>query len=159
MLKMRIITVGKLKEKYWKEAQREYEKMLSRFCKLDILELPDEPTPENPSDSERAAVLKKEGQRIQRAADGYDFVVSLAIEGAEYDSTSFSRVLQKHVDMGKSICFIIGGSLGIDDGVKARSGLLLSLSRLTFPHRFARIALLEQVFRAFKIMNGESYHK
>ena len=159
MLKMRIISVGKLKEKYWQAAQAEYEKMLRRFCRLEIIELADEPTPEQPSQAERAAVLKKEGERIRRACAGYDVVIPLAIEGQEYDSPGFARALQQHMDVGRSICFISGGSLGIEEAIKEEAGLLISLSRLTFPHRFARIALLEQLFRAFKIINGESYHK
>lgn len=159
MLKVRIISVGKLKEKYWKEAQKEYEKMLGRFCRLEILELADEPTPENPSESEKHALLQKEGRRIKKAAEGFDILVAMAIEGTEYDSVSFSRSLQGYVDMGKSICFVIGGSFGIDQAIKGQAQMRFSLSRLTFPHRFARIALLEQLFRAFKIMNGESYHK
>ena len=159
MIKLRIISVGRMKEKYWLAAQEEYLKRLKRFAQVEVVELPDLPTPDDPTDAERRQVLKKEGERVLNAMRGFDVVCSLAIEGKQYDSPELARALGAHFDMGRSICFIIGGSLGLDDEIKRRSDMLVSFSRLTLPHRLARIVLLEQLFRSFKILGGESYHK
>ena len=147
MQKIRIVSVGKMKEKYWLAAQAEYQKRLGRYASLEIVELKDEPTPENPTPREREAVLKKEAGRVV-----------MAIEGREFTSEGFAQALKPYVDGGKSICFVIGGSLGLAREIKER-GELFSLSRMTFPHRLARVVLLEQIYRAFKILNNENYHK
>ena len=158
MQKIRIVSVGKMKEKYWLAAQAEYQKRLGRYASLEIVELKDEPTPENPTPREREAVLKKEAGRVAKAMEGFDAAAVMAIEGREFTSEGFAQALKPYVDGGKSICFVIGGSLGLAREIKER-GELFSLSRMTFPHRLARVVLLEQIYRAFKINEGSSYHK
>lgn len=158
MQKIRIVSVGKMKEKYWLAAQAEYQKRLGRYASLEIVELKDEPTPENPTPREREAVLKKEVGRVAKAMEGFDAAAVMAIEGREFTSEGFAQALKPYVDGGKSICFVIGGSLGLAREIKER-GELFSLSRMTFPHRLARVVLLEQIYRAFKILNNENYHK
>lgn len=158
MQKIRIVSVGKMKEKYWLAAQAEYQKRLGRYASLEIVELKDEPTPENPTPREREAVLKKEAGRVAKAMEGFDAAAVMAIEGRELTSEGFAQALKPYVDGGKSICFVIGGSLGLAREIKER-GELFSLSRMTFPHRLARVVLLEQIYRAFKILNNENYHK
>lgn len=158
MQKIRIVSVGKMKEKYWLAAQAEYQKRLGRYASLEIVELKDEPTPENPTSREREAVLKKEAGRVAKAMEGFDVAAVMAIEGREFTSEGFAQALKPYVDGGKSICFVIGGSLGLAREIKER-GELFSLSRMTFPHRLARVVLLEQIYRAFKILNNENYHK
>ena len=157
MQKIRIVSVGKMKEKYWLAAQAEYQKRLGRYASLEIVELKDEPTPENPTPREREAVLKKEAGRVAKAMEGFDAAAVMAIEGKEFTSEGFAQALKPYVDGGKSICFVIGGSLGLAREIKER-GELFSLSRMTFPHRLARVVLLEQIYRAFKILNNENYH-
>ena len=159
MNRIRIVSVGKMKERYFLDAQAEYQKRLSRFARVEIVELADEPTPDHPTDAQRAAILKKEGQRIARAAAGYDLTIAMAIEAPPRDSIGFANALAPAFSEGRSLCFVIGGSLGIADEIKKNADLLLSLSPLTFPHRLARIVLLEQLFRSYKIINGETYHK
>lgn len=159
MIKLRIISVGKMKEKYWLAAQEEYAKRLKRFAKLEIVELPDMPTPESPSEAEKNAVLKKEGENVLRAIKGYDIVCVLAIEGKELSSEALAKRLGEYFNMGRSICFVIGGSFGLSDEVKEKADILLSFSPMTFPHRLMRIILLEQIYRSFKINADENYHK
>ena len=158
MQKIRIVSVGKMKEKYWLAAQAEYQKRLGRYASLEIVELKDEPTPENPTPREWEAVLKKEAGGVAKAMEGFDAAAVMAIEGKEFTSEGFAQALKPYVDGGKSICFVIGGSLGLAREIKER-GELFSLSRMTFPHRLARVVLLEQIYRAFKILNNENYHK
>ena len=158
MQKIRIVSVGKMKEKYWLAAQAEYQKRLGRYASLEIVELKDEPTPENPTPREREAVLKKEAGRVAKAMEGFDAAAVMAIEGREFTSEGFAQALKPYVNGGKSICFVIGGSLGLAQEIKER-GELFSLSRMTFPHRLARVVLLEQIYRAFKILNNDNYHK
>ena len=158
MLGLKIIAVGKLKDKYLHAAEDEYKKRLTRFCAPEIVELKDEPTPDDPTPRERDAVLAKEAERIQNALPHRSSIYTLCVEGKEYSSEDFAALLEQDVNAGRSICFVIGGSLGMAESIKQQSRRI-SLSRMTFPHRLARIILLEQVFRAFKIMNGETYHK
>ncbi len=158
-MKIRIISVGKIKEKYFREAQEEYIKMLSRFAETEILELPDEKITEDPSEKEIAIVLRKEGERIKGAIHGEGNYYCMAIEGKEYDSLAFAEFVRNSRDNSRTIVFVIGGSYGIDDEIKKGARGLISFSKLTFPHRIARILLLEQLFRSFKIINNEIYHK
>lgn len=158
-MKIRIISVGKMKERYWKEAQQEYCKMLSRFCTVEIVEVADEKTPENASEGEVRAILKKEGERVAAALKGCDRIYALASEGAQEDSIAFSRRMQQENDNTRCLAFLIGGSFGLAQELKQQANGLISFSQMTFPHRLARIILLEQLFRAYKIMRGETYHK
>lgn len=141
------------------QAQEEYIKMLGRFAQVEVVELQDEKNMENPSPAQRQMVLSKEGARIQKAMEGFGYKIVMAIEGQQPDSMAFSKKLEEITLRASSICIVIGGSFGIDEGIKKKADYLLSLSSMTFPHRLARIVLLEQLFRGFKIMNGETYHK
>lgn len=133
--------------------------MLGRFAQVEVVELQDEKNMENPSPAQRQMVLSKEGARIQKAMEGFGYKIVMAIEGQQPDSMAFSKKLEEITLRASSICIVIGGSFGIDEGIKKKADYLLSLSSMTFPHRLARIVLLEQLFRGFKIMNGETYHK
>jgi len=159
-VKITCITVGKIKEKFMTDAINEYGKRLSRYCKLEIIELQDEKTPDNASAVEEENIKNKEGERILAKIKDGAYVISLAIEGKQLDSVELS---QKINDLGVNgtshIVFIIGGSLGLSDAVKKRSDYLLSFSKMTFPHQLMRVILLEQVYRGFRIANNEPYHK
>lgn len=158
-IKIRIAAVGKIKEKYLLQAQDEYVKRISRFAKIEVMELADEPAPDNPSDAQVAEILKKEGERLRKAINGFSNVVVLAIEGKRETSERFAEDIKQYMDCGSpDICFVIGGSFGIDPGIKEHAKML-SISDMTLPHRLARIVILEQIFRAFKIINNEAYHK
>ncbi len=159
-MKIKIICVGKLKEKYLKDAVDEYSKRLGRFCNLEITELSDEKIPENASDGEEKKVLMGEGQKILGKISSGDYVVSLCVEGKQKSSEDFASCLSDLALSGKStVCFIIGGSLGLSDEVKNRSDMRLGFSMMTFPHQLMRVFLLEQIYRAFKINSNEKYHK
>ena len=152
-MKINIICVGKLKEKYLAEAQAEYIKRLSRFCDVSILELNDEK-------DDIPDAIEKEGTKILSKIDTKDYVICLAIEGKKLNSKAFSEKIISVFDSAKPVIdFVIGGSLGLSDNVKKRADMLLSFSDMTFPHQLMRIILLEQVYRAFKIANNENYHK
>lgn len=155
-----IITVGKLKEKYLKEAVSEYSKRLSKYCKLDIIEVPDEKAPETMSQAEEEAVKQKEGHAILKHIKTDTYVVALAIDGKMLSSEGFSDFINDLGIRGKSnIAFIIGGSLGLSDEVLSRADFKLSFSPMTFPHQLMRVILLEQIYRGYRIMKGEPYHK
>jgi 23S rRNA (pseudouridine1915-N3)-methyltransferase len=159
-MKINIIAVGKLKEKYLKEAVNEYSKRLSKFCQLDIVEVSDEKAPDKLSKLEEEKVKKREGQRIIKKIKDGSLVIVLDIKGEKLDSEGFANKLNSFFISGKSnITFIIGGSLGLDDEVLNLADFRFSLSDLTFPHQLARVILLEQIFRAFKILANETYHK
>ena len=155
-----IIAVGKMKEDYLKKACAEYEKRLSRFCRLTIVEIPDEPMSDKPSEAERNTVLKKEGARILSAIKDTDVLVSLCVEGKHLSSEDFAESIDQACTNGASrFTFVIGGSLGLLEEIKEKSRLRLSVSKMTFPHQLMRVILLEQMYRAFKINRNESYHK
>lgn len=160
MLKIRLICVGRIKEKFYTQAVCEYAKRLSRYCKLEIVELADEKTPDNASDAQNVIIKAKEGDRILEAILERSYVIALAIEGRMQDSVELSKQLEDlGVDGYAQVTFIIGGSLGLDRRVLDRADYKLSFSRMTFPHQLMRVILLEQIYRAFKIMNKEPYHK
>ncbi|MBQ3119123.1 MAG: 23S rRNA (pseudouridine(1915)-N(3))-methyltransferase RlmH [Clostridia bacterium] len=159
-MNINIVAVGKIKEKYLKEAIEEYSKRLSRFCKLKITEVPDEPMSDRPNDAEKAAVLKKEAEKITSAISTTDVLVTLCVEGKQLSSEKFADFFANGTVSGAStFTFVIGGSLGLSDEIKAKSKLRLSFSEMTFPHQLMRVILLEQVYRAFKINSNENYHK
>ena len=156
---MALICMGRLKEKYWRDAAAEYEKRLSRFGKWETVELPDLPEPANSSPAIEEQIKKKEGEAIlARIRDG-DIVVCLCIDGRQMDSVQLSQKLTSLIDTGRRVVFVIGGSLGLSGRVVARAQMKLSFSPMTFPHQLARVMLLEQVYRAMKIGAGERYHK
>lgn len=149
---IKIITVGKIKEKYLIDAVKEYEKRLSKYTKLKIIELIDE-------SYDIKKTLLKEKESIIKNINHKDFVITLEIEGKTLDSLEFSKKLDELQSYNSDICFVIGGSYGLHDDIKNRSNLSLSFSKMTFPHQLFRVILLEQIYRAYKIMNNETYHK
>ncbi|MBV5137838.1 23S rRNA (pseudouridine(1915)-N(3))-methyltransferase RlmH [Staphylococcus chromogenes] len=159
-MKITIIAVGKLKEKYWKQAIAEYEKRLSAYTKIDIIEVPDEKAPETMSDKEIEQVKEKEGQRILAKVKPQSTVITLEIQGKMLSSEGLAKELDQRMTQGASdFTFIIGGSNGLHQDVMKRSNFALSFSKMTFPHQMMRVVLLEQVYRVFKINRGEAYHK
>lgn len=155
-----LITVGKIKEKYLREGIEEYSKRLKRYCKLDIVELPDEKTPDNASEKEELIIKEKEGQAILRAIKDNMFVVALDLKGKMISSEEFADFISDLGVRGDSqVCFVIGGSLGLSKEVLQRANYKLCFSKMTFPHQLFRMMLLEQVYRAYRIMKGEPYHK
>ena len=159
-MKIKIVTVGKLKEKYLKDGIAEYTKRISRFAKLEMIELTDEKTPDKASGLENQKILETEGERILSKVGERDFVVVLAIEGKTLSSEELSKQLEQASIKGYStLTFIIGGSLGLAPVVKNRANLSVSFGRLTLPHQLMRLVLVEQIYRAFTIQQGSPYHK
>ncbi len=160
MQKITVISVGKLKEDFFKEAQKEYLKRLGGFCEINIVEIPQEQLPQNPSESQILSALETEGAQILSKIPKKTQVVSLCIEGKLYSSEELSNLVEENANVnGGNITFIIGGSFGLSERVKKISSQRLSFSKMTFPHRLARIMLLEQIYRAFQISVGSKYHK
>ncbi len=159
-MKITILTVGKIKEKFYRDAVGEYEKRLSRYCKLDIVEVADEKTPEHASAAENQKILEKEGERILANVRDNTYVIILAIKGKMLDSVELSQKISDLTVSGISdITFIIGSSLGLSNKVVKRGDFLLSFSPMTFPHQLMRVILLEQIYRSCRIANNEPYHK
>ena len=159
-MNIKIITVGKLKEKYLKDAIAEYSKRLSRYCRLDIIELPDEKTSENASEKEEEIVREKEGRNILSKIKDNEYVIALDLKGIHLTSEVFAQFISEKAVMGRpDLTFIIGGSLGISQEVLARADYKLCFSKMTFPHQLFRVMLIEQIYRGFRIINGEPYHK
>lgn len=155
-----VISVGKLKEKYLKLGIEEFSKRLSKYCKLDLIELEDEKCPENLSEKDMEIVKNKEGQRILSKIKNNSYVIALAIDGKNLSSEELADTMSKLAVRGNShITFIIGGSLGLSDEVLKRADYKLSFSKMTFPHQMMKLILLEQVYRAYRINNNEPYHK
>lgn len=159
-MKISIICVGKIKEKFYRMALDEYSKRLSRYCKLEILEVADEKTPDNASDHEVELIKDKEGERILKNIRRDATVIALAIDGKMLSSEQLADKIRQLGVMGEShIQFIVGGSLGLSDRVLEAADMLLSFSKMTFPHQLMRVILLEQVYRSYRIIQGEPYHK
>ena len=159
-MRVRIICLGKIREKYLKEGIAEYSKRLGRFCTFEICELPDIKIPDNPSESECHKVLSEEGEAVLKKISKDSFVIALCVEGKAMSSEELASKMSSVTLMGKSnIDFIIGGSLGLSEAVKKRSDMRLSFSAFTFPHQLMRLVLTEQIYRAFKINANEEYHK
>ncbi len=159
-MKITLIAVGKIKEKYIRDAIAEYSKRLSRYCRLEILETADEKTPEDAGRAEEKSIREKEGKRILKLIRKDAYVITLEIDGRMPDSIELADKIEKLGIRGVShIIFIIGGSIGLSEEVCARSDYALSFSKLTFPHQLMRVILLEQIYRSFRIIQGEPYHK
>ncbi|MDI3310932.1 MAG: 23S rRNA (pseudouridine(1915)-N(3))-methyltransferase RlmH [Thermoanaerobacterium sp.] len=155
-----IIAVGKIKEKFIEDGIREYAKRLKPYCNISIIEVNDEKAPESLSDKEKISVMQRESIKIADKIRKGSFIISLCIEGRQMDSVEFARYVESVMTAGNSnITFVIGGSLGLHDDIKSMSDLKLSFSKMTFPHQLMRLILVEQIYRAFKIMKGETYHK
>lgn len=154
------VTVGKIKEKYFRDAVAEYQKRLSKYCKLEIVEVADEKTPDRASETEEAQIKQKEAARILKAVRDNAYCIALAIDGKKRDSVNLATHIEQLGLSGKSnLVFVIGGSLGLHDSVVQRADETLSFSELTFPHQLMRVILLEQIYRCFRIINNEPYHK
>ena len=159
-MEIRIITVGKIKEKYLNDGIAEYAKRLSRYCKLSFIQVSDEKTPDKASDALNRHIKETEGNRLLNHIRDTDYVIALAIEGKMLDSVELSDLIARLGVQGKSsIAFVIGGSLGLSDAVLKRADYKLSFSRMTFPHQLMQMILLEQIYRGYRIMNHEPYHK
>ena len=159
-MKITILCVGKIKEKFYRDALAEYEKRLSRYCKLEIIEVADEKTPDNASELVEKQIKDKEAERMEKYLTTDAYVIALAIEGKQLDSVELSEKIERLGISGTShIIFVIGGSLGIADSILKRVDYLLSFSKMTFPHQLMRVVLLEQVYRSYRIINHEPYHK
>lgn len=159
-MKITVITVGKIKEKYLKDAIAEYSKRLSKYCKLEIIEVADEKTPDNASEVVEDAIRSKEAERILKYVKDDAFVITLEINGKQLSSEELADKIDKLGVQGTShIIFIIGGSIGLGQEVLQKSNYALSFSKMTFPHQLMRVVLLEQIYRSYRIINGEPYHK
>ena len=160
IMKITVCCVGKIKEKFYCQAIEEYAKRLSKYCKLEIKEVADEKTPDNASENVNRMIKEKEAERLLSCIKDDMYVVALAIDGDMLDSVELSHKLEKLGVSGKSdITFVIGGSLGLGDKVLKRADYSLSFSKMTFPHQLMRVILLEQIYRSFRIMKNEPYHK
>ena len=152
--------MGKLKENYLRQAQEEYSKRLGAHCKLAVIELPESRLPDDPSDKEIAAALANEAKLMEKYITGKDTKnIAMCIEGGQLSSVKLSKKIEELSLSASTLNFIIGSSFGIDEGVKKRADMRLSMSEMTFPHQLARIMLLEQIYRAFSISKGSKYHK
>ena len=159
MLNIKVICVGKSKEKYWDAAYAEYLKRLRAYCSPEVIEVREARLPANASPADERNVIDAEGRDILGRISGGDFVIALDIHGKEFSSEELARKISDISFNNSRICFIIGGSLGLSDEVKERADLRLSFGKITLPHQLARVVLLEQIYRAFKINSGEAYHK
>lgn len=160
MQRVMVICVGKLKERFYIDAAAEYVKRLSRYCKLEIIELPEQRLPENPSPSEIARALSREAEAVRAKLPPASAVVAMCIEGKLRSSEDVARLLEDAASGGeKCLAFVIGGSFGLDEGLKRDAWVRLSMSPMTFPHHLARVMLLEQLYRGFQINEGGKYHK
>lgn len=159
-MKITIVCVGKIKEKFYVDAIAEYSKRLGRYCSLSVVEVKDEKTKEQATDTEIAMIKEREGERILKNIREDGYVIALAIDGKLLDSVELSQKIEK-LGLGSTshIYFVIGGSLGLSDSVLRKADYQLSFSRMTFPHQLMRVVLLEQIYRSYRIMNHEPYHK
>ncbi|MGN0141137.1 MAG: 23S rRNA (pseudouridine(1915)-N(3))-methyltransferase RlmH [Roseburia sp.] len=159
-MKITILCVGKIKEKFYREAIAEYQKRLSRYCNLEIIEVADEKTPDHASALVENQIKEKEAERLEKYLKEGAFVCALAIDGKSLDSVELSQRIEGLGTSGVShIIFLIGGSLGLAERILKRADWKLSFSKMTFPHQLMRVILLEQIYRSYRIMNGEPYHK
>jgi len=160
MQKITLLCVGKLKEKFYLDACAEYQKRLTRHCKFELIELPEQRLGDDPSEGEIAAALNKEADAIEEKLPRGGAIVALCVEGKPMSSEQLSHTLSRYGAQGASqVTFLIGGSFGLSERVKERADLRLSMSPMTFPHHLARVMLLEQIYRAYQIQSGTRYHK
>lgn len=160
MLNVTIIAAGRIKEKFFTAALDEYSKRLGAYCRFDIVEVKDEKTPDCPSEREKELVLEREGERIAAKIPKGAAVIALCVEGKQLSSEKFSKLISDYAVGGtSSLVFVIGGSLGLSDSIKRMASFRLSFSEMTFPHQLMRVVLAEQIYRAFTISAGKTYHK
>ena len=160
MLAVKLICVGKMREKFYTEAFAEYAKRLQSYCRLELVELPEQRLGDRPSQREIEAALEREGQEILKNVPPDAYLAALCVEGGQMPSEGIAELIAARENSGKPrLCFVIGGSFGLSPSVKARADLRLSMSKMTFPHHLARVMLIEQLYRGFKINEGSRYHK
>ena len=160
MQKVSIICVGKMKEKFYIDAAAEYAKRLSRFCKLEIVELPEDRLPDDPSQAQIDAALAKEAEAIRAKLPPSAYIIAMCVEGKTRSSEELSQLMTQSANQGGShLVFLLGGSLGLHPSVKALAAIKLSMSPMTFPHHLARVMLLDQIYRGYQISAGSKYHK
>ncbi len=159
MIKVKIIALGKLKEKYWRDAIAEYSKRLGVFCNLEITELSPKALPDNPNEAHIEAALLHEAEMIIKALPKTTTIAALCIEGKMYSSEDLAKEINSACEKTGSITFIIGSSFGLHEKIKSMANVKMSMSKMTFPHQLARVILSEQIYRAFKINEGSAYHK
>jgi len=160
MLAVKLVCVGRMREKFYNDAFAEYARRLQSFCRLELAEIGEQRLPEKPSEREIAAALSKEAQEILKAIPPDAFTAALCVEGAQMPSEGMARLIAARECSGRPrLCFVVGGSFGLAPEVKARADLRLSMSQMTFPHHLARVMLIEQLYRGFKINEGSAYHK
>ena len=159
MIKITVIALASLKEKYLRDASAEYSKRLGAYCNLKIIELDPVRLSDKPSSAEINSALSREAELILKKIPAGDFIVPLCIEGKQLSSEEFSGVIEEKMNIGRGVTFIIGSSCGLSETIKHRADLKLSFSKMTFPHQLFRVMLLEQIYRAFKICSGGAYHK
>lgn len=159
-MKIRVIAIGKIKEQYLKEGIKEYIKRISPFCDISIIEVNDQPIADNPSEKDIEKTINIEGENVLKLIKNNDYVIALDLNKKEMDSIEFSNYLIKKLEIsGSNLTFVIGGSYGLSDALKARANDSISLSKMTFLHQMTRLILLEQIYRAFKIYHHQTYHK
>lgn len=158
-MRISIVCVGKIKETFYREALAEYAKRLSKYCKFEIIEVQDEKTPDGASENLCNQIMEKEAAKIESKIPDGSYIIVTAIEGTKYDSVSFAKKIETIMNSNSHITFIIGGSLGIHNRIKKKADLLISFSDMTFPHQLMRVILSEQIYRGFRILNNEPYHK
>ncbi len=160
MLNVKLICVGKMRERFYLDAFAEYQKRLGAYCRLELIEPAEQRLPERPSQAEIDAALDREAIEILKAVPADAYVVALCVEGGQQPSEFMARLLSERENSGKPrLCFVVGGSYGLSEKVKERADLRLSMSKMTFPHHLARIMLAEQLYRGYKIKEGARYHK
>lgn len=160
MLQVKFICVGKLRERFYIDAFEEYRKRLGAYCRLECADIAEQRLPEEPSEAQIRAALEKEAAEILKVIPADAYAVALCVEGKQLPSEAMAELIAGRENSGKpKLCFIIGGSFGLSDTVKARADLRLSMSKMTFPHHLARVMLAEQLYRGFKIIEGSRYHK
>ena len=160
MLNVKLICVGKMRERFYLDAFAEYQKRLGAYCRLELIEPAEQRLPERPSQAEIDAALDREAEEILKAVPADAYVVALCVEGGQQPSEFMARLLSERENSGKPrLCFVVGGSYGLSEKVKERADLRLSMSKMTFPHHLARIMLAEQLYRGYKIKEGARYHK
>lgn len=158
-MKITIICIGKIKEQFYTDAVNEYKKRMLRFADLNIIELPDEKIPDNPSKKEQEIIKTREGNKILSKLPSQSFIITLCVEGKTLSSEELAKTIENAYLTHSNITFIIGGSLGLSDEVKSKSDLRLSFGRMTLPHQLMRVVLTEQIYRTFMINSGGTYHK
>lgn len=160
MLAVRLICVGKMREKFYIEAFSEYAKRLQAYCKLDLIELTEQRLSDNPSQKEISSALGREAAEIMKNIPPDAYLVAMCVDGKQMKSEAMAKLVSERESSGKpKLCFVVGGSFGLDESVKRRADMCLSMSEMTFPHHLARVMLAEQIYRAFKINEGSRYHK